>query len=274
MTDEESAVDNNINSTDKNDKNINNNINMKSLKQSINAISDTSSSSTGSSKSISNVNHDMINEKNSIDFTEPDTDQDGQPSSSTTTDPDRQVKTATRPPMRSVWQRFISLQRKKSVTCIKSFVCYNATVDLFYDFCYSGCAGVMVSYSFLYFTVLSFGSLMTVYLLWAGMSEYWIGISRGISSLTGFLGAFSYPWVKNKIGAWQAGQVAITYQFTLVFLAASSFAWADRHTSAVVTVVCVLLSRVGLWMFDLVARQLAQENIQESVRGKVNGQWR
>lgn len=35
-----------------------------------------------------------------------------------------------------------------------------------------------------------------------------------------------------------------------------------------------LLSRTGLWMFDLGARQIAQETIPEASRGKVNGQWR
>lgn len=35
-----------------------------------------------------------------------------------------------------------------------------------------------------------------------------------------------------------------------------------------------LLSRTGLWVFDIGARQIAQETIAEQVRGKVNGQWR
>ena len=48
-------------------------------------------------------------------------------------------------------------------------------------FATSGCAGTMVSYSFLYFTVLSFGSLMTVYIRWAGVSDHWIGIFRSMA---------------------------------------------------------------------------------------------
>jgi hypothetical protein len=35
-----------------------------------------------------------------------------------------------------------------------------------------------------------------------------------------------------------------------------------------------LLSRSGLWLYELVVRQIAQETIPEHVRGKVNGQWR
>lgn len=40
----------------------------------------------------------------------------------------------------------------------------------FYDFIHSGCCGMMVAYSFLYLTVLSFGSLMIVYLRWVRYS--------------------------------------------------------------------------------------------------------
>jgi hypothetical protein len=38
--------------------------------------------------------------------------------------------------------------------------------------------------------------------------------------------------------------------------------------------ISVLCSRAGLWMFDLTARQIAQVTIKETVRGRVNGQWK
>ena len=41
---------------------------------------------------------------------------------------------------------------------------------IFHDFINSGCCGMMVAYSFLYLTVLSFGSLMIVYLRWVRYS--------------------------------------------------------------------------------------------------------
>lgn len=43
---------------------------------------------------------------------------------------------------------------------------------------HSGCIGVMVAYSCLFVTVLSYGSLMIVYLKWTGMSTHWIGLLR------------------------------------------------------------------------------------------------
>jgi iron-regulated transporter 1 len=49
----------------------------------------------------------------------------------------------------------------------------------FDDFLRSGCAGTMISFAFLYLTVLNFGSLMTVYLRWCNVSDGWIGTARG-----------------------------------------------------------------------------------------------
>jgi iron-regulated transporter 1 len=82
------------------------------------------------------------------------------------------------------------------------------------------CAGVMIAYSFLFLTVLSFGPLMTVYLQWCGMSDYWIGISRGAASVSGFLGAFIFPRLKARYGLWTTALGAIWYQFFFVLIAA------------------------------------------------------
>jgi iron-regulated transporter 1 len=142
------------------------------------------------------------------------------------------------------------------------------------EFLSSGCVATMVSYSALYFTVLSFGSLMTVYLKGAGMSVSWIGTLRGIGALTGFLGAFVFPAVQRRLGLVATGVYAIWYQLFFVSLAASSLYWASPLAATFVISVAVLLSRTGLWMFDLAATQIAQLRIPEHSRGRVNGQWR
>jgi len=137
----------------------------------------------------------------------------------------------------------------------------------------SGCAGTMVAYALLYFTVLSFGPLMTVYLRWAGVSDYWIGISRGLNALFGFTGAALYPYLKVRWGIWVLAQRAIWYQFSMVAFAATSFFWGSQHDINLCIVSGVLFSRIGLWIFDLCARQIAQEMIPENIRGSTNGFW-
>lgn len=45
-----------------------------------------------------------------------------------------------------------------------------------------------------YFTVLSFGMLMTAYLKWAGMPESILGVTRGIGAGFGITATFVFPW--------------------------------------------------------------------------------
>ena len=143
-------------------------------------------------------------------------------------------------------------------------------------FFHSGCAGAMVAYSILYFSVLTFGSLMTVYLRSISISDNVIGIARGANAISVFLGASMFPWFKSTFGLYKSGTYAIAYQTCLVVLAASSFVFLDvglPYVNAIVLMSTVVASRAGLWLFDLCVRQLAQEAIPECSRGAVNGLW-
>ena len=68
-----------------------------------------------------------------------------------------------------------------------------------------GCAGALISFACLFLTVLSFGSIMIVYLRWSGMSDVYIGLARGLSALAGFAGAVLYPYARKKFGLFRAG---------------------------------------------------------------------
>lgn len=146
-------------------------------------------------------------------------------------------------------------------------------VSSFVNFFNSGCAGVMLSYAFLYLTVLSFGAIMTVYIRWAGVSDHWIGIFRGFNALFGFIGATIFPGLRGYFGLVQTGFGAIWYQFSLVFFAATSMYVCDVGVSTWIIMYAVLFSRTGLWVFDLCARQIVQETLPEETRGSVNGLW-
>ena len=132
----------------------------------------------------------------------------------------------------------------------------------------------MIAFSFLFFTVLSFGGLMTVYIRWTGMSDHFIGMARGFSSLTGLLGSKIFPVCRDRFKIYNTAYVSILYQFILVSIAASSFYWATPNVTVLLVIFAVLFSRTGLWCFDLSVRQIAQETIPEHSRGIVNGQWR
>lgn len=115
------------------------------------------------------------------------------------------------------------------------------------DFSESGCVGVMVSYAALYLTVLSFGSLMTVYTRWAGVSDAMIGVYRGLAALSGYSGALIFPFCSKHLGLHRSAQIAITYQFVLVAIAASSFFWTTTDVSVYVVIFAVVRATPELY---------------------------
>ena len=128
---------------------------------------------------------------------------------------------------------------------------YTSTLTAFHDFFHSGCAGLMISYGFLHLSVLSFGSLMTVYLLYAGVKEDLVGLFRGLAALCGFLGAVMFPACSDFLGLYLTAQGAIVYQFVLVALAASSFYWVGTTNDVSVYVVVFAVVRFVFIMIIL-----------------------
>jgi solute carrier family 40 (iron-regulated transporter), member 1 len=99
---------------------------------------------------------------------------------------------------------------------------------MFTDFLQSGCAGAMIAYAFLFMTVLSFGSLMTVYLRWSGLSDGMVGLLRGGAAFSGLLGAVVFPYVQQQFGLHYASAFSIVFQTVLVSFAALSFFFFDN----------------------------------------------
>jgi iron-regulated transporter 1 len=99
----------------------------------------------------------------------------------------------------------------------------------FTDFMNSGCAGAMIAYAFLFMTVLSYGSLMTVYLRWSGMSDGMVGLLRGGAAFSGLMGAVLFPFFNHCFGLYYASAISIVYQFLLVGFAAASFFLYDNQ---------------------------------------------
>ncbi|KAK3444928.1 hypothetical protein EUGRSUZ_A00632 [Eucalyptus grandis] len=62
-----------------------------------------------------------------------------------------------------------------------------------------------VSLALLYFTVLSFGSLMTATLEWEGVPAFVIGIARGISATIGIAATLVYPVLQSRISTLRTG---------------------------------------------------------------------
>lgn len=63
----------------------------------------------------------------------------------------------------------------------------------------------MVSYAFLYITVLSMGFLMTSYVQWAGLPLDQISIFRGFGAASGFIATGIFPFLHRRIGLIMTG---------------------------------------------------------------------
>lgn len=137
------------------------------------------------------------------------------------------------------------------------------------------CVLAMLSLAFLYFTVLSFGFLMTPYLITLGLSEALLSIYRGFAALTGVLGAKAFPIFHSKLGLHTSGLLSITFFLFCILIGSlpdvlNLFFPVAKSLRFNLLVWAICLSRFGLWLFDLSVSQLLQERVDEGQLGRVS----
>jgi iron-regulated transporter 1 len=120
----------------------------------------------------------------------------------------------------------------------------------------------------LYFTVLSFNGQMVTYLLTIGYSSLNVGILRTVSVIFELSATWLTPLLMSKIGPIRTGIWFITWQMTCLALGVCIFTTASSSTvSSAGLVGCTILSRVGLWGFDLSSQTIIQEDVETNRRG-------
>lgn len=85
-----------------------------------------------------------------------------------------------------------------------------------------------VSLASLYFTVLSFGTLMTATLEWKGVPAYLIAIVRGVSAMVGITATIVYPVLRSYIstlrtGLWSIWAQVFIYQHLSIRIGVDNF---------------------------------------------------
>ncbi|MCL7024605.1 hypothetical protein MKW94_012314 [Papaver nudicaule] len=128
-----------------------------------------------------------------------------------------------------------------------------------------------VALSLLYFTVLSFGTLMTATLEWKGIPAYVIGIVRGISAMVGIAATLLYPLLHSCISTLRTGLWSIWIQWSFLLVCFASVWIQNSDISAWMLMGGVAASRLGLWMFDLSVMQQMQDQVPPSDRCIVGG---
>lgn len=128
-----------------------------------------------------------------------------------------------------------------------------------------------VALAFLYFTVLSFGTLMTATLDWKGIPAYVISLARGFSAIVGIAATLLYPVVHSWVSTLRTGLWSIWMQWCCLLVCVGSIWVGGGVASAWMLMAGVAASRLGLWMFDLAVMQLMQDEVSDSDRCVVGG---
>jgi len=126
--------------------------------------------------------------------------------------------------------------------------------------------------SLLYLSALTFGALMSAFLHTQGMSTAAIGRGRAAAGVTSLLGAAVFPWVRRRLGTGGAGRAGVLLQLVALTPAVASLCvdGGGRGVVSLVPLVCgVVVSRAGLWLFDLSVSQIFQETVEPADRGAV-----
>uniref|UniRef100_A0ACD6AEP9 Uncharacterized protein n=1 Tax=Avena sativa TaxID=4498 RepID=A0ACD6AEP9_AVESA len=123
----------------------------------------------------------------------------------------------------------------------------------------------------LYFTVLSFGTLMTAALDWRGIPAYVISLAWGFGAIVGIAATLLYPVLHSWLSTLRTGLWSIWMQWCCLLLCVGSIWVSGGVASAWVLMAGVTASRLGLWMFDLAVTQLMQDHVPDSDRCVVGG---
>jgi len=131
---------------------------------------------------------------------------------------------------------------------------------------------VVFSYTCLWLMALSpHNIVMTAYLKSIAVDDVEIAAFRGVGALMGVFATYVFPFASARTGLHPSSMVSIAIEAICIAAAAVCFqlipfAPALRY----VFMGSILLSRCGLYGFDMGEVQILQRSIPEAVRGKVN----
>jgi iron-regulated transporter 1 len=111
----------------------------------------------------------------------------------------------------------------------------------------------------LYLTVLFFSGQMVTYLLSAGFNSSYIALVRSLSVIIELTATWLAPWIIKRITPTRGGSWFLNWQI-LWLVATVSFFWSEKTAIVAASGLAAgtILSRVGLWGYDLCAQVIIQ----------------
>ena len=130
------------------------------------------------------------------------------------------------------------------------------------------------AYCLLYLSLLSFGGIMTSYLVSdaVALSPALLAVGRAVAAIVGLLSTLTIPSIIPWLGLPLTGGFALLAQSLCLSIAVLAL-YIGVHTTLGLTLLFIGLctSRYGLWSFDLVETQIMQEGVREGEVGAMNG---
>ncbi|KAM3500618.1 hypothetical protein MY11210_009491 [Beauveria gryllotalpidicola] len=156
----------------------------------------------------------------------------------------------------------------------KAFLAAIVPVASFADYFRHSAFLPSLSLSLLYLTVLSFSGQFITFLLSMGFTPLHVGIARTGSTVIELSATWAAPRLMSYMGPVRGGIWSLSWQMICLTLGLSLFlrdglgddashAW----TSVAGLIVCIALSRLGLWGYDLCAQTIVQEEVEDGNRG-------
>lgn len=136
---------------------------------------------------------------------------------------------------------------------------------------------LMFALALLYFTVLSFHGVMTVYLKVEGSSDVSISIFRGAGAVFGIFSTVVFPCVTGRISLPTLSAMSVLFQLIFISLGAVPLSLNILFSRDMLLNLFqgfTAVSRFGLWLADLAISQYTQETTDTKVLGSVQGTQR
>jgi iron-regulated transporter 1 len=123
----------------------------------------------------------------------------------------------------------------------------------------------------LYLTVLSFSGQFITYLFTQDLSSATVAALRGLAAVFELSATWLGPWLHARMGPVRAGIWFLNAELIFITLACVAL-WLPAGTIPSVTttfilLAAVILSRTGLWGFDLSAQLIIQDEVEPAMRG-------
>jgi len=130
-----------------------------------------------------------------------------------------------------------------------------------------------VALAFLYCNVLTFGGMLVAYLKSLGMDWSVIGLCQGASNAAGLLGTCAFAVSQRYFDVRTTATFGIVWQFLFLTMSIGGvMAYRGNELLAARLVIAgVIISRSGLYAFDLACTQLYQQTVPCDERGEVGG---